>query len=131
MCARAVSVSHDTDPDEHMHFLTYYVLLLILCTRYLTDRAHHINRGSLHRERSTDNCTCMNGIPITINMGNRSDLSDVFCTRYFMGWFKHKTLNSFRCQCPRRFFAFDPEILHTYSYVFSVLMKKFQGRGNF
>ena len=29
------------------------------------------------------------------------------------GCFKRKTQNSFRCQCPRRFGEFDPEILHT------------------
>ena len=29
------------------------------------------------------------------------------------GWFKHKTPNSFRVQCPRRFWEMDPEILHT------------------
>ena len=29
------------------------------------------------------------------------------------GWFKHKPPNSFRRQCPRRFWVSDPEILHT------------------
>ena len=28
------------------------------------------------------------------------------------GWFKHKTQNSFRMQCPRRFLELDSEILH-------------------
>ena len=28
-------------------------------------------------------------------------------------WFKHKTLSSLRCQCPRRFGEVDPEILYT------------------
>ena len=35
-----------------------------------------------------------------------------FCIRP-TGWFKHKTQNSFRCQCPRRFWELDPEILYT------------------
>ena len=37
-------------------------------------------------------------------------------TRYSIpgtGWFKHKTPNSFRRQCPRRFWELDPELLHT------------------
>ena len=31
------------------------------------------------------------------------------------GWFKRKTPNFFRRQCPRRFWEIDPEILHTCS----------------
>ena len=34
------------------------------------------------------------------------------CNVLFTGWFKRKTQNSFRCQCPRRFWELDPEILH-------------------
>ena len=29
------------------------------------------------------------------------------------GWFKHKTPNSFRVRCPRRFWEMDPEFMHT------------------
>ena len=36
-----------------------------------------------------------------------------FCAEnMFICWFKHKTLNSFRVQCPRRFLEIDPEFLH-------------------
>ena len=40
-------------------------------------------------------------------------ISDDDDTKLNTGWFKHKTQNSFRCQCPRRFWELDPEFLHT------------------
>ena len=41
-------------------------------------------------------------------------IHDIFCLVVpGTGWFKHKTSNSFRVQCPRRFWVITPEMLHS------------------
>ena len=60
--------------------------------------------GQVEPTRVTNAYGTMNTVIMLVN-APRAPRGDI-------GWFKHKTPNSFRCQRPRRFWELDPEILH-------------------
>ena len=63
--------------------------------------------GQVEPTRVTNAYGTMNTVIMLVN-APRAPRGDI-------GWFKHKTPNSFRCQRPRRFWELDPEILHVFS----------------